>query len=176
MWLYGSGFPKSMNIGKMYDKKMGNEREYLGEDITKVKKRPKQNEKQWNCYSQTKYDNSITKGYSKFEGWGTALKPSFEPIIVARKPLDGTCVDNVIKWGVGGINIDECRVTGNDLEELQKNWTNRKAQAGFGNNDGTIYGAGVIKEEQLKEYTPDGRFPANTILTYDDTDFEEVCG
>lgn len=68
---------------------------------------------------------------------GTALKPSFEPIIMARKPLKGTCIENVMKYEVGGINIDECRVT-------------------FSGNN--------------------GRFPANTILTYDETDKSEVIG
>lgn len=71
---------------------------------------------------------------------GTALKPSYEPIILARKKFKGSCIDNVIKWGVGGINIDECRVEIDRFNSTQ------------------------------------GRFPANTILTYDQTTFDEVCG
>ena len=74
MWLYGSGFPKSMNVGKAFDKKLGN---------------------------------------SEWEGWGTALKPAHEPIVMARKPLsEKSIVDNVLKHGTGAINIDECRVEG----------------------------------------------------------------
>ena len=110
----------------------------------------------------------------QWQGWGTALKPSFEPIIVARKPFKGNLVDNVIEYGVGGINIDECRVEAIDKEELQKNWTNRKAPAGFNGDKSGIYGSG--KTDNTIAYTPSGRFPANTILTYDETDFEEVCG
>ena len=110
----------------------------------------------------------------QWQGWGTALKPSFEPIIVARKPFKGSLVDNVIEYGVGGINIDECRVLGEDKEELQKNWTNRKAPAGFNGDKSGIYGSG--KTDNTIAYTPNGRFPANTILTYDETDFDEVCG
>ena len=78
MWLYGSGFPKSMNVGKAFDKKLGN---------------------------------------SEWEGWGTALKPAHEPIVMARKPLsEKSIVDNVLKHGTGAINIDECRIEGNDAK------------------------------------------------------------
>lgn len=90
---------------------------------------------------------------------GTCLKPSFEPIIVARKPFKGSLVDNVIKYGVGGINIDECRVETTEI--------NRKGGATTNGNLGW--------KPSTKTYN-DGRFPANTILTYDDTDFDEVCG
>lgn len=106
------------------------------------------------------------------ENWkkiGTALKPSFEPIIVARKPFKGSLVDNVIEYGVGGINIDECRVETND-----------KLNGGaYSNNieflQNEVYGKyKKMKPEEYKQ--PNGRFPANTILTYDETDFDEVCG
>lgn len=113
----------------------------------------------------------ITPDYIKEqEQFGTALKPSFEPIIVARKRFKGSLVDNVIKNGVGGLNIDECRVFGNDLEALQKNW-NRKQSTST-----NIVNYVGQKDIELNGYKPDGRFPANTILTYDETDFDEVCG
>ena len=105
------------------------------------------------------------------ENWkkiGTALKPSFEPIIVARKPFKGSLVDNIIKNGVGGINIDECRVepTGEDIGR---------------NNHINPYSSGRcmgISSTPAQDSTGRyyGRFPANTILTYDETDFDEVCG
>lgn len=98
----------------------------------------------------------------QWQGWGTALKPSFEPIIVARKPFKGSLVDNVIEYGVGGINIDECRV-GNEHFEIKNGEYDKPTNNAFGH----------IKRTP-KEY--DGRFPANTILTYDETDFDEVCG
>ena len=100
-----------------------------------------------------------------WNSWGTALKPSFEPIIVARKPFKGSLVDNVIEYGVGGINIDECRVG-------TKGGT--KKDTSTCNNNNLVYGNGLNggKVEQINN----GRFPANTILTYDETDFDEVCG
>ena len=98
---------------------------------------------------------------------GTALKPSYEPIIIARKPFKGSLVDNVIQYGVGGINIDECRVVNEVITQLQKDMTKYH---------GNKLGAG--HHTQMTGITTQtiGRFPANTILTYDETDFDEVCG
>lgn len=165
MWLYGSGFPKSMNIGLAIDKKNGIESIDTG--IKSPNARP-------NCdKTNTLYESgtvgkefNIKKATNEWNGWGTALKPSFEPIIVARKPFKGSCVDNVIKYGVGGINIDECRV-GNDEHTVNIN--------DFSNQHGNQFGNGMVIPK-LGEKTVVGRFPANTILTYDENDFEEVCG
>ena len=171
MWLYGSGFPKSMNIGLAIDKKNGVESIVVG------KSKSGSTSKAFNDY-QYRIDNGIysTSGeyqikeaQNKWNGWGTALKPSFEPIIVARKPFKGSLVDNVIKNGVGGINIHECRV-GNEERQNQ--------QAGFirrGRTDEEVF-LGTDKNRPKGTLTVNGRFPANTILTYDETDFEEVCG
>ena len=104
----------------------------------------------------------------ELEKQGTSLKPSYEPIIVARKPCEGTCVDNVLKYGVGGINIDECRVETN--EQLQGT-TSKLAKYG-----GSSYLESKTKNNGEYEQNPNGRYPANTILTYDETDFDEVCG
>ena len=113
IWLYGSGFPKSHNIGKQIDKIQGNEREVVGSrkahdirgnalmeaSVPEYKK------------EQSVIDLEITKGSSDWEGWGTALKPAHEPMVLARKPIQEKSVaDNVLKHGVGGINIDDCRV------------------------------------------------------------------
>lgn len=118
------------------------------------------------------YDGKFIKPdlIKEYEKVGSALKPSFEPIIVARKPLDGTCVDNVIKWGVGGINIDECRV------EPTKEYLDSKGNENT-KKSGSIYGFSNYDNLHIRANPNElGRFPANTILTYDDTDFEEVCG
>ena len=149
MWLYGSGFPKSLNIGKAVDKLQGNDREVVGERdllgpaIHEGGTRP-----------EGKGSIEITKGQSPYEGWGTALKPANEPICVARKPLsEKTVAENVLKWGTGGINVDGCRVSHNEPIRTMK------AQEG-GNK---VYGQAGRKEEttELKE---EGRFPANIIL------------
>ena len=112
MWLYGSGFPKSQNMGKAIDKKQGNDREVLGTKITNVGM-------QGNNFKRGSESGEVevTKGDSEWEGWGTALKPAHEPIVMARKPIsEKSIVDNVLKHGTGAINIDGCRVEGNDAK------------------------------------------------------------
>ena len=109
---------------------------------------------------RTQESREVIEYWNKF---GTALKPSFEPIIVARKPFKGSLVDNVIEYGVGGINIDECRV-GNE-----KLVNKGMSSLGVMHDDNWVSNKEVISEVN-------GRFPANTILTYDETDYDEVCG
>ena len=166
MWLYGSGFPKSMNIGLAIDKKLGVESEVVGKkDYTMPSKIYNINNgsgERLDCY-ETQPSSNLGK---KYQGWGTCLKPAYEPIIVARKPFKCSLVENIMQNGVGGLNIDECRIpTSDDL--YRKPCEN-----------GSIY------SQQEKQYTTGtmndsyklGRFPANVILTYDETNYEEVCG
>ena len=120
MWLYGSGFPKSMNVGKALDKKLGNERIKTGEKKTHSNKGIKQSEQRTaigaGAFGQ-EVEEDVTVGTTEWEGWGTALKPAHEPLVLARKPLsEKSVVDNVLKHRTGGINIDECRVEGNDAK------------------------------------------------------------
>jgi site-specific DNA-methyltransferase (adenine-specific) len=151
-WVYGSGFPKSLNIGKAVDKLQGNERVEVGR--TERGNAPSMMGK--SDPNSPNYDGTTfgvgttihTKGTSKWEGWGTALKPALEPITVARKPLSEKSVaENCLKWGTGGINIDECRVDTTDVRHT----------------GGQNFSAGHIpkKAEQIT-YTG-GRFPANLI-------------
>ena len=115
MWLYGSGFPKSMNVGKALDKKLGNERESFGTKLKKAGDMRGGNYVKGGDYKSIEIE--ITKGNTEWEGWGTALKPAHEPLVLARKPLsEKSVVDNVLKHRTGGINIDECRVEGNDAK------------------------------------------------------------
>ena len=145
MWIYGSGFPKSLNIGMGVDKKQGNERITVGERTRNVK--PFDDDNGWNS-NNTTGNHIYTKGNSEWEGWGTALKPAHEPIVMARKPLEGTVVDNVLEHGVGGINIDECRVGKEILEEQI---------AGRSNKIGTFERKNMITPKR------EGRFPANVM-------------
>jgi site-specific DNA-methyltransferase (adenine-specific) len=150
MWLYGSGFPKSHNIGKAVDKIEGNERE--GGEI-------KTRSIDGNSYgsTDTRWDVEPSKGNSPYEGWGTALKPANEPICVARKPLsENTIAENVLKWGTGGINIDGCRIGIVGIDD-------RSAGRRTCNIFDEIKVSGGIDSP---EYIPDenGRFPANLIL------------
>ena len=109
-WVYGSGFPKSHNIGKAIDKMQGAERVVI-ESIFRGNNGGKKN----GIMGQTvpridKITAPATPDAKQWDGWGTALKPAHEPICVARKPLIGTVAENVLKYGTGGINIDGCRV------------------------------------------------------------------
>ena len=151
MWIYGSGFPKSHNIGKSVDKLLGNEREVVGDNPNVRKEESQKNTVFEGGFSE---DGTITKGQSQYEGWGTALKPAHEPIVMARKPFKGTVVNNVLEWGTGGINIDESRV-GVDLND--PNHRNTKPSK---SGDSSMFGIGGVNYGQNIK----GRFPANIIL------------
>jgi site-specific DNA-methyltransferase (adenine-specific) len=161
MWIYGSGFPKSLNIGKEVDKKLGNERVYIGEnnDGRKGNNRGFKREYVGSDGTGKQQYTKITKGTSPFEGWGTGLKPANEPICLARKPIEEkTITDNVLKYGTGGINIDGCRIGTTD------------------NLSGGVYSkgdiisnpneiTGVRKKLNKEDYIqPEGRFPSNFII------------
>ena len=183
MWLYGSGFPKSMNIGLAIDKKNGVESEVVGysggtmpdfRDVGRKQKAISGSDKLTfgQVENADRKDAPIYKAQNEWNGWGTALKPAYEPIIIARKPCEGSCVDNVLKYGVGGINIDECRITLEDSYKYKE--TNRHSrttnvftddECGFDNSENRVASA-----------SPKGRFPSNLILTYDETNYDEVCG
>ena len=189
MWIYGSGFPKSHNIGKSVDKLLGNERESLGIDKSKARKNGREGNSMGKQQGQT---GEITKGNSPYEGWGTALKPAHEPIVLARKPLsEKSIVDNVLKHGTGGINIDECRIEGEakhpdtnpDFRDQGKksketigidklsfgqvqNAKRKKTQRQPRNKDGvwTEENSGMKAEgTEFADADPRGRFPANVM-------------
>ena len=176
MWLYGSGFPKSMNIGLAIDKKNGVKSKIIGErKQTGAKFKLTQELIDNGGFNDPNRESfTIKEAQNKWKGWGSALKPSYEPIIVARKPFKGSLVDNVIKYGVGGINIDECRIAFNgDKWKNQKSGSTAKA---FNlNEQQREAGTGVLAGYECKA-NEQGRFPANTILTYGDDDYDEVCG
>ena len=151
-WLYGSGFPKSHNIGKAIDKIQGNEREVVG--------KVREGRKTKQSYSgNLGTDADITNGNTEWEGWGTALKPANEPIVLARKPLEKglSVAENILKWGVGGINIDASRI---GVSEDDPNYRHNPSQGNKGEN--SIFGAGGHNGSLNAQ----GRFPANIILTH----------
>ena len=157
-WIYGSGFPKSMDISKAIDKKLGAEREVIGKGRGVGKKGGETYSKYGGFKAgEIEITTSATELARKWNGWGTALKPANEPIVLARKPLsEKTVADNVLKWGTGGINIDECRIETTDnlnggTYSKNAKELNRKSQ--------------VPKNGINKEFVqPEGRFPANVIL------------
>jgi site-specific DNA-methyltransferase (adenine-specific) len=118
-WVYGSGFPKSLNIGKAIDKAAGAEREVVGHKPKGGGGRAAPSHEGWQrpwmseegaADKPFQVTAPATEDAARWEGWGTALKPAHEPIVVARKPLAGTVAGNVLVWGTGGLNIDGCRV------------------------------------------------------------------
>lgn len=154
-WVYGSGFPKSHNIGKAVDKLQGNEREDLG-DIRKLQSYGYEGNNVFGGDIDRGGKMKITKGTSEWEGWGTALKPAHEPICMARKPLsEKTVAKNCLKWGTGGINIDESRVEKPEGDE--SGWSKTGSKAG---ENRAMSGANYEREAK-----PDAnkRFPANLI-------------
>ena len=169
-WVYGSGFPKSLNIGKAVDKLQGNERDVLPPkqfaDGTYQRKTSTAGK-----YSKHRGQAKNTKGNSKYEGWGTALKPAMELWTLARKPLsEKTIVKNVLKHGTGGINIDESRVeyeSKNDSDATLR--ANTKGSGRYNKTDNI----NIDLPPANQDYNPNkGRFPANLI--HDGSD--EVVG
>jgi DNA modification methylase len=158
MWVYGSGFPKSLNIGKAVDKLQGNERENLGIDESQAKRLINQmgHSNPTGTWKAGKRVIDITRGTSEWEGFGTALKPAWEPIILARKPIEGTVANNVLKWGCGGLNIEECRVGIRTKNESGRSKTGSKSS-----ENRAMSGANY--ERKPKDEAGIGRFPANLL-------------
>lgn len=157
-WLYGSGFPKSLDVSKAIDKAAGAERPRIGDNPNIVGRRKRDNIVD---YGGDHTDSSITASNTdeakQWSGWGTALKPANEPICLARKPLsEPTVAANVLKWGTGALNIDACRIDAPDHPGVHKSFSN-DLHEGYQRpwRDG-----GKPKYKQ----TPKGRWPANVIL------------
>jgi len=162
--IFGSGFPKSLNIGKAVDKLQGNEREDLGEHPT-INGTGKKWRKNGSEIEYVENSPHLTKGTSEWEGWGTALKPAREDWLLMRKPLaEKTVAENCLKWGTGGINIDESRVEANDGENRSRD--NSKCKGGDSFFDG---------KKRVNQVIPEGlgRFPAN--LLHDNSEEVREC-
>jgi site-specific DNA-methyltransferase (adenine-specific) len=154
-WVYGQGFPKSLDISKAIDKQAGIWRGKAGAILSDNNSMTAPN------YERTDKGEPLTSEAKQWGGWGTALKPALEPITVARKPLSEKSVAlNVLKWGTGGINIDACRV---GTEEISVHNAPKGTFAGGEQDRGS-------DTESYREHT--GRFPANLI--HDGSD--EVAG
>jgi site-specific DNA-methyltransferase (adenine-specific) len=96
-----------------------------------------------------------------WQGWGTALKPAHEPIVLARKPLIGTVAANVAAWGVGAVNIDGCRVPfAGEANEAESKTKNQHADFGSGPMTNKVFGK---FDKDRENYDPTGRFPANVV-------------
>jgi site-specific DNA-methyltransferase (adenine-specific) len=173
MWVYGSGFPKSLNISKAIDKQSGAVREEWPTLSMQEKGEVGEISKNRRCAICLKAlasanpcqcdrtETPMTDEAKQWDGWGTALKPAHEPIVMARKPLDGTVATNVLTYGVGGINLDGCRVISDDWD---KKTVLGKYTGSNLNNDSVTNNFGVKEIKCTNtESTLIGRFPANFI-------------
>jgi DNA modification methylase len=158
MWIYGQGFPKSLDVSKAIDKMAGAEREVVG--LNKYADKGRTSGIATNslgAYSSSETDfitAPSTEAAKQWQGFGSALKPAHEPIVLARKPLsEKTIVANVLKHGTGAINVDGCRV-GNE-ERLNK------GVPSYHGATGTFSAQGEMPTRSDKIAV--GRFPANLI-------------
>lgn len=154
MWVYGSGFPKSLDVSKAIDKAAGAEREILGSESNFGVSKASDGKQAYGDYAGTwNITAPATDEAKQWSGWGTALKPAHEPICVARKPLCGTVAENVLTHGTGALNIDGCRIK--DGTE-----TGNEKSAYTPNNSNDVYGTGM--GGGAWENTR-GRWPANFV-------------
>jgi site-specific DNA-methyltransferase (adenine-specific) len=164
-WISNKTFPKSLNIGKAIDKAAGAEREVIGKHSAPAGKSPvmtgSRTVTEAGFWARGDTDVDITAPATdeakQWDGWGTALKPTVEPIVMARKPIEGTVANNVLTYGTGGLNIDGSRIKahGDNLNGGKRGGTDNEVYAkGLGNSSG--------KSSEL-----DGRWPANLIIDQD---------
>lgn len=170
-WLYGSGFPKSLDVSKAFDKAAGAEREVVGvrqghEDfVTRIDAhsagtRTEGWDRPWkedpdkvrDSHMETAPATDLAK---QWDGWGTALKPSWEPIVMARKPLIGTVIANVQEYGTGALNIDACRIGDDGGCKVTGDAGTRPSVSAYGDGLNGKFGEPVPGL---------GRWPANVIL------------
>ena len=149
-WMYGSGFPKSLDVSKAIDKAAGARRE-----VTRAGTRNSTATFDSAASSgRERRDAPATPAAQQWQGWGTALKPAFEPIVVARKPLIGTVAANVLTHGTGALNIDGCRIAALPGDVASVKGTKRS---------GGILGVSSPREDYSEPHFA-GRWPANVIL------------
>jgi site-specific DNA-methyltransferase (adenine-specific) len=164
-WLYGQGFPKSMDISKAIDKEAGLEREVLGKRTdgrygsSFNSHNSTFNEERPNTAKIGEITVPATPEAKLWQGWGTALKPANEPICLARKPLsEKTIAKNVLKWGTGGINIDETRIGTEIIPQYQRDFSEA--------HNNNLASGTKQPVSGVTNYTV-GRFPSNIILDED---------
>jgi site-specific DNA-methyltransferase (adenine-specific) len=167
-WLYGSGFPKSLDVSKAIDKAAGAEREVVGQGAN-ASRRPRAGKGATiHMPAGDPITAPATDAAREWQGWGTALKPAWEPCVVARKPLIGTVAANVQQHGTGALNIDGCRIDyASDADRpTQEEW-NRMGSSGAAGANGF---AGQFSQGMKDAYAdgkipvPSGRWPANVAF------------
>ena len=151
-WMYGSGFPKSLDVSKAIDKAEGAEREVVGSRKQRANSDGSAVPMNASAGDVELLTAPATAAAKQWQGWGTALKPAFEPVVVARKPLVGTVAANVQQYGTGALNIDACRI-GTEGGTRRDGKADQPNDAGWEN----MRGHGIAELNA-------GRWPANVIL------------
>jgi len=169
-WMYGSGFPKSLDVSKAIDKAAGSKREVIGKKSRHIGRASWGiDDGGWQDASKAD-ENGVrtfdltapsTPEAQQWQGWGTALKPAFEPIVVARKPIEGTVAANVLEWGTGGLNIDGSRIGTETRENSPASYAQDSATRGKSNGG---HSGGFNYSSEAQATTVTGRWPANVIL------------
>jgi site-specific DNA-methyltransferase (adenine-specific) len=165
MHLFGTGFPKSLDVSKAIDKAAGAERDVVGVNPSS---RPNSKVKNGRCFDGLRDETESagvqsltapsTDDAKRWQGWGTALKPAAEHWILCRKPLgEKTVAANVLKHGTGAVNVDGCRIEGG-AKPLREHTANKAL-------DNVVYGSGVLNGSKAVGETTQGRFPANLVLS-----------
>lgn len=161
-WMYGSGFPKSMDVSKAIDKAAGAERAVVG-TRTDGAKRIYDNGDGARMPDEFYITAPATDAARQWDGWGTALKPAYEPIVLARKPLIGTVAANVLTHGTGALNIDGCRIETDWAADRGEAWLRSGRQA---TADAAWQGPSEKRDGSTvaDRVSPLGRWPANVLL------------
>jgi site-specific DNA-methyltransferase (adenine-specific) len=155
-WVYGSGFPKSMDVAKAIDKQSGYRGEVVGTEVVDIGMQGGSMHAGRGTKLAEREIKDLSPEAKQWQGWGTALKPALEPIVVARKPLIGTVAENVLTHGTGGLNIDASRIGSQGGTQKTNPQLESKSKNAFGNG---LNGGGV-------ESINAGRWPANLILSH----------
>ena len=157
MWVYGSGFPKSLDISKAIDKAAGAEREVVGQRMSLGGRSGETFSVGSHLINFGKTINitaPATPNAHLWQGYGTALKPALEPIVLAQKPREGSFVDNVLTHGCGALNVDGCRIEASEvLGRAKGGWGNLAVGA---DNYSNFNSLGVTFEG--------GRWPSNVLI------------
>lgn len=158
-WVYGSGFPKSLSIDKAFDKDNEAEREVI---CRNPNDREQNSSIDFNGKGNGWISDPASDEAKQWNGWGTALKPAHEPIVMARKPLDGRVIDNIRAWGVGGINVDGCRIKSTDFDPKERLGATKLMEERPWNREQLQTG----DRKTIIEGNSLGRFPSNLILSH----------
>lgn len=175
IWSYGQGFPKNLDISKALDKLAGKEREIVGVKPGHENFIGRQDHSLNGGWDRPwAHDPNLVERYhsltapatpeaKQWDGWGTALKPAIEPVLLCRKPLDGTVANNILKHGVGGLNIEAGRI---EVDTPRPKRTNEESASGLtGKGGANTLGSFAVRGSKAIGTTTEGRYPANLVLS-----------